>query len=196
MDPEANNIPVPKSQKPRGDYASLSQFIASDKTLCIFRRFDALAIRKLLYMQDELCEIEQQLGELDKADMASKVYVDLYSLHSRRFDKNEKRIALMQKAAETLRSYEKALLRHSNLLALGKPSESNVTSLSNWMSGKNPTAEEESHFLDLRSDLSPLLFQENQRNFLETFLERHCYKLFVTSVSSNRKNLDKELTFI
>ena len=104
MDPEANSIPVPKLQKPRGGYASLSQFIA----LRIFRRFDALAIRNLLYMQDELCEIEQQLGELDKADMTSKLYVDLYSLHSRRSDKNEKRIALMQKAAETLRSYGKS----------------------------------------------------------------------------------------
>lgn len=108
MDPEANSIPVPEPQEPRGGYASLSQFIASDKTLCIFRRFDALAIRNLLYIQDELCEIEQQLGELDKADMTSKVYVDLYSLHSRRSDKNKKRVTLMQKAAETLRRYGKS----------------------------------------------------------------------------------------
>lgn len=106
--PEANNIPVPESQEPLGGYASLSQFIASDKTLCIFRRFDALAIRNLLYIQDELCEIEQQLDKLDKADMASKVYVDLFSLHSRRFDKNAKRVMLIQKAAETLKSYGKS----------------------------------------------------------------------------------------
>ena len=64
------------------------------------------------------------------------------------------------------------------------------------MRGKNSTAEEESHFLDLRSDLSPLSPQEEQRNFLETFLERHCYKLFVTTVSSKWKNLSKELTII
>ena len=108
MDPEANNIPDPKPQEPRGGYASLSQFIASDKDLCIFRRFDALAVRNLLYMQDELCEMEQQLAELDQADMASKDDVDLYSLHSRRDDRNEKRVALMQKAAETLRSYGKS----------------------------------------------------------------------------------------
>lgn len=105
MDLEANGIPVPKPQAPHGGYASLAEFIASDKTFCIFRRFDALAIRNLLYMQDELCEIEQQLGELDNADMASKVDIDLYSLHSRRWDKNEKRVTLMQKAAETLRRY-------------------------------------------------------------------------------------------
>lgn len=91
---------------------------------------------------------------------------------------------------------EKALLRHSNLLALGKPSESDVTSLSNWMNGKNPTAEEESHFLDLRADLSPLSSQADQSNFLEAFLGRHCYKLFVTKVSNYRKSLSKDLTTI
>ena len=89
---------------------------------------------------------------------------------------------------------EKAVLRHSNLLALGKPLESDVTSLSNWMSGKNPTVPAESRFLDLRSDLSPLSSQGDQKNFLETFLERHCSKLFVTKVSSNRRRVSKELT--
>lgn len=64
------------------------------------------------------------------------------------------------------------------------------------MNGKNPTAEEESHFLDLRADLSPLLFQADQRNFLEVFLERHCYKIFVTKVSRYRNNLSKELTTV
>lgn len=58
------------------------------------------------------------------------------------------------------------------------------------MTGKNPVAEEESHFLDLRGDLSPLLFQDDQRNLLETFLERRCYKLFVTSVSQSSEALE------
>ena len=108
MDPEANNIPDPKPQEPRGGYATLAQFMASSKAFGIFRRFGTLAIRNLLYMQDELCEIEQQLAELDQADMASKDYLDLWSLQSRRNDKNEKRVAFMQKAAETLRSYGKS----------------------------------------------------------------------------------------
>ena len=94
MDPEANNVPAPEPQELRGGYASLSQFIASNKTSRIFRRFDALAMRNLLYLQNELCVIEQQLAELDKADMTSKVPIDQYSyiiislrpMHSSCFD--------------------------------------------------------------------------------------------------------------
>ena len=58
------------------------------------------------------------------------------------------------------------------------------------MNGKNPTAAEESHFLDLRTDLSPLSSQGDQQNFLEAFLARHCYKLFVTSVSGMLEGLE------
>ena len=107
MAPEAHNTPAPKPEGLRRGYASLAQFIASDKALCVFRHFDNLAMRNLLYMQDELCEVEEQLGELDKADMTSKIYVDLYSLRSRRFDQNTKRVVLMQRAAERLRCYGK-----------------------------------------------------------------------------------------
>jgi hypothetical protein len=72
----------------------------------------------------------------------------------------------------------------------------NVTSLSNWIDGKKPVIEEESHFLDLRADLTPLSFQEDQSNFMEDFLERHCYKFFVTEVRESTQCWSKELTFI
>jgi hypothetical protein len=63
----------------------------------------------------------------------------------------------------------------------------NVTSLSNWIDGKKPIIEEESHFLDLQADLVPLSFQEDQSNFMEDFLERHCYRSFVTAVRKSTK---------
>ena len=136
MDPEANNIPAPDPQELRGGYASLSHFIASDKALCVFRRFDALATRNLLYMQDELCQIEQQLGELDMADMTSKVYDDLYSLHSRRFDRNEKRVVLMQRAAERLRGYGKSrmakMYRQILMFIFRKSAAATLESAGSW----------------------------------------------------------------
>lgn len=109
---------MPKSREPRGGYASLSKFIASDAALCIFRRFDTLATRNLLYMQDELCEIEQQIDVLDKADIDSGVYINTYSLHSRRFDKNEKQVALMQQSVEKLRIYGASRLLSASFLML------------------------------------------------------------------------------
>jgi Family of unknown function (DUF6594) len=124
-DQELNNMPIPPSRQPRGGYASLARFIASDKALCIFRRFDALAMRNLLYMQDELCEIEQQISELDDADIASGLYVNLYSLHSRRFDKNEERVALIQKSAEKLRIYGKSCIAQGRIWYLSQLSSAN-----------------------------------------------------------------------
>jgi hypothetical protein len=104
MDPDTNNIPM-TFPKPRGGYALLSSFIASDKAFCVFRRYDTLAIRNLLYMQDELYEIEQQIRDLDESDMTSANQRDVISLHSRRADQNVMRVTLMQRANEKLKYY-------------------------------------------------------------------------------------------
>lgn len=49
-------------------YYTFSKFIASDplRTTTIFRRFDVLAIRNLLYLESELAELEKELRELDE----------------------------------------------------------------------------------------------------------------------------------
>ena len=53
-------------------YPSLAGFIASDpdKTTSIYRRFDRLAARNLLYLQSELVELEAQQDELDAQDFS------------------------------------------------------------------------------------------------------------------------------
>jgi hypothetical protein len=48
IDLEADRPPDPKVPLARKGYASLSEFIASDKCLYIFRRFNNLATRNLL----------------------------------------------------------------------------------------------------------------------------------------------------
>ena len=51
-------------------YASLAAFIASDRdrSTSIFRRFDRLSARNLLYLQSELAELEAQQDALDAQD--------------------------------------------------------------------------------------------------------------------------------
>jgi hypothetical protein len=104
VDLEQNAAAVPELKCPRRGYVGLSEFIASDKTLYIFRRFDHLAVRSLLYMQDELCELERQIKALDDADMADSDVP--YDLHTRK-DENEERVGLMEKFTERLRIYGK-----------------------------------------------------------------------------------------
>src|SRR5436190_4324665 len=86
-------------------YAALADFIASDKVFCIFRRFDKLSVRNLLYMQDELCELEAKLSALDDTDLRSGDEAGLYSLHSRREDQNRERQETMQILGEKLYKY-------------------------------------------------------------------------------------------
>ena len=54
-------------------YPSLAAFIASDKekSTQIYRRFTRLGARNLLYLQDELAELEARLDEFDYEDFCS-----------------------------------------------------------------------------------------------------------------------------
>jgi hypothetical protein len=49
-------------------FADFSNFIASDSSLSIYRKFATLGARNLLYLQAELQLLEVELGELDEAD--------------------------------------------------------------------------------------------------------------------------------
>jgi hypothetical protein len=56
--------------EPLDGFPSLAAFIASDNdhTSLVFRRFDLLAARNLLYLQSELAEMEAQLETFDAED--------------------------------------------------------------------------------------------------------------------------------
>ena len=65
-DPESSSA---KIRHARG-YPSLAAFIASDcdHSTSIFRRFDRLSARNLLYLQSELAELEAKQDALDNED--------------------------------------------------------------------------------------------------------------------------------
>lgn len=49
-------------------YPTFAEFIAKDKDAAIYRRFENLSARNLLYLQSELHDLERQLEELDRKD--------------------------------------------------------------------------------------------------------------------------------
>ena len=51
-------------------YPSFAEFIAKDKDAAIYRRYESLSTRNLLYQQSELHELENQAAELDKQEAA------------------------------------------------------------------------------------------------------------------------------
>ena len=46
-------------------YPSFAEFIAKDKDAAIYRRYESLSARNLLYQQSELHQLEKQAAELD-----------------------------------------------------------------------------------------------------------------------------------
>lgn len=102
-------------------FPTLAAYIASDSDLAIFRRFDHLSARNLLYLQAELVTLEADLVALDAADLVSERAKDMDSmLASRSWDtlawkaKNDingqeaKRMALILKIRPLMAEYRKS----------------------------------------------------------------------------------------
>ena len=49
-------------------YPSFAEFIAKDKDAAIYRKYESLSARNLLYQQSELHRLEKQAAELDKSE--------------------------------------------------------------------------------------------------------------------------------
>jgi len=49
-------------------YPSFAEFIAQDQDAAIYRKFECLSARNLLYLQSELHHLEGQLQQLDRDD--------------------------------------------------------------------------------------------------------------------------------
>ena len=53
-------------------YPNLAECMALEPEAALFRRFDALNARNLLFIQAELCELEKKLREIEKEDVENK----------------------------------------------------------------------------------------------------------------------------
>jgi hypothetical protein len=58
-----------------------------------------------------------------------------------------------------------------------------VKSVRNWVDGKRPVVEEESHFLDDQNDLASLGLKVGEYHLFEQWLERHFSHAFESKVS-------------
>jgi hypothetical protein len=104
--PNANNTqiqitpaaPSGLSSRPAGGYPALSAFVSSSPshTFQIFRRFGTLNARCLLYLQDELCQLEHELEVIDAMP---------HDCGTRRFEKHPERAAHIHKITEKIAEY-------------------------------------------------------------------------------------------
>jgi len=131
MSTGVNNVEAGIGRLP--GYPSLAHFVASDRdrTTLIYKRYDELAARNLLYLQSELAELETRQRKLDQQDLGADMstlqcarsFTDMHEAVRAKDARQEERWELIKQIRETLKEYREALLVESTLATLPRPSK-------------------------------------------------------------------------
>ncbi|KAF2452824.1 hypothetical protein BDY21DRAFT_404801 [Lineolata rhizophorae] len=182
-------------------YPSLAALVASDpdRTTAIFKRYDRLAARNLLYFQSELAELQAQQDEYDKQDFfergtdsnglvakqCARNWED-FKVHSKSDNRQQERMELAMRIRKAMKDYREAILFEVELSKLPKPSKKTLEAFrSRYYNGLEdesfPTLGGHSSGLyDDIDDLSALKVEEHQDR-LTTFARNHMGFLFTRS---------------
>ncbi|KAF3920441.1 hypothetical protein ABW20_dc0104883 [Dactylellina cionopaga] len=119
-------------------YPSTAAIVSTDAELSVYRRFDRLNARNLLYYQAEIMYLEAELDKLDEEDGLLKEPEAKYHLRhfkelwEGRDERTRRRLSVVQEIRYQLKQYNKALFYYKDLLNCSEPSERVVTSIRNW----------------------------------------------------------------
>ncbi|OCK98222.1 uncharacterized protein K441DRAFT_482695, partial [Cenococcum geophilum 1.58] len=134
-------------------FHSLSALLASDPDLQVYRRFDSLASRNLLYLQAEILDLEARLEELDTADlevanaeesewMEVKLSARCWEAFVEKAESGEEREAermrLIRQIRERLAEYQDAIIRQSTILNLENPNARVRSAITGWFEQNRP----------------------------------------------------------
>ena len=113
---------------PTRGYASLANFIASDKELAVYRRFDRPAARCLLQLQSRIQYLQEQLDTIDRSEAADQdekrhlaaatIIDELPMPHSAKDVQKQK---LYDDMTTTLKTYYDLLAAQSTILKMETP---------------------------------------------------------------------------
>ncbi|PTB49369.1 hypothetical protein M431DRAFT_9962 [Trichoderma harzianum CBS 226.95] len=179
-----------RAQDPSGDFfhqkegfAQVARWIAldPDKETSIYRKFDELAARNLLYLQSELLVLENKLDQLDRSDAKSDdmdladaimTWETLERQYNAGSEKARVRMDLIVKIRAKLKEYHEALLLQSEIAKLKQPSKRILDTYREWFNNPRPVLGGLSKtFLDNPDDLVGLHSLET--DYLSIFLRRY-----------------------
>ncbi|KAI9780828.1 MAG: hypothetical protein M1839_006455 [Geoglossum umbratile] len=170
-----------------GGYPKLSAFVNSSPghIFQLFRRFGVLNARVLLHLQDELCELESALAELDASPHDSG---------TRRYDQNPDRPLLIQTITTKVAEYNNLLLSISGMLALQRASSYQYENFRRWFDYRNPLVQEEVDFLRDPHDLVALGGPE--RDWLHRKIEGINSRLFTDKAYLGSQQLAEDNQYL
>ncbi|KAI0460053.1 hypothetical protein F5B21DRAFT_453054 [Xylaria acuta] len=171
---------------PLEGYAAVAGWIAldPDNETFIFRKFDRLAARNLLYIQSELLSIEKELTTFDAQDAqesqddlrakdTARTWETLVSRSRAGHDGSRRRTELLDRLQSKLKEYHEALLLQSQIAQLHRPNKRVLDTLRHWFKKPEPMlGGEAKKFLDDENDLVALK-PAPEPDYLSRFLRRH-----------------------
>ncbi|KAH8885875.1 hypothetical protein GQ53DRAFT_658951 [Thozetella sp. PMI_491] len=171
---------------PLEGYAAAAEWIAldSDNETFVFRKFDNLAARNLLYLQSELLSIEKELSFLDRQDAQAaldnlqvkdmvRTWETMVSQSRAGHEDSRHRMELVERLRLKIKEYHEALLLQSRMEQLQRPNRRVLDTLRHWFSKPEPMlGGEAKRFLDDENDLVSLK-PPAEIDYLSQFLRRH-----------------------
>ncbi|XXH02065.1 hypothetical protein Hte_008430 [Hypoxylon texense] len=146
------NLNLPRPERvPLTGYQLLASRLSETRDRFIrpmYRRFETLNHRLLLYLQDEICELEEQLRQLDAADTQNRRLPNCIFPESRRAESmaggelHWRRTDVLGKIGFRLEQY-----------IMPSPTLEDIHEYRAYLATHGPIAEVETHFLDATDDL-------------------------------------------
>ncbi|KAF2145776.1 uncharacterized protein K452DRAFT_315943 [Aplosporella prunicola CBS 121167] len=154
-------------------FTDFAEFLGSSRDLALYRRFDVLAARNLLYVQGELLAIEASLREYDERDKkivfkgngispeamnvleAAKDWQS-FSRHSQTDPAQEQKMKKVLELRQVLKEYQEALVLHSTVLQLPSPENHTLEVVKKWFERKTPFISHGRSLFDNTYDIASL----------------------------------------
>ncbi|KAE9374244.1 hypothetical protein N431DRAFT_404792, partial [Stipitochalara longipes BDJ] len=160
-------------------FPTLAYFIGEDTDAEIFRRFNRLGARNLLYLQSIVNDLEGKLDDLDKYDaehaagnpkirLSARIYGDLRTNATADGDNTEygmsithalERVELHRQIAVAIKEYRKAMIREQQVLGFKPPSKRPISTFRRYFLGNGDgpiLGGPDEHLLDDPRDLVAL----------------------------------------
>lgn len=161
-------------------YPSFSNFIAKDKDAAIYRKFENLSSRNLLYLQSELHDLERQLEIVDHEDAKNidNERAQGAARHWTHFsiDSDNQAVArrtLQETIRVKIKEYHEAMVLESKILSLNPPSSRTLRDVNRWFNSSSTPAlwGRDEHLFDNEKDLVALAPVDTDR--LNLFLKSY-----------------------
>lgn len=150
-------------------YPRLAGFMASDINTRVYRRYGWERNRILLYKQDRVAELSDQLKALDRRDDR----LQSPGLYSRRDDEELEpcqRPHLIRRLESELKEYDDILLREHAITSIPSPSRRTHKSVFDWIYNNKPVVRDEYQYLYQQDDF--VLLGSQHDRWLWSFEEK------------------------